>query len=114
MLEPVLHLFRHKNTRHKCQQREKVAQRGRPFPAEQMGAHEHHITGLGIGEHMVAHHISIGILKAAAQRKKHADDECFGHLGLMGGTFHKRSLSFPRGFCLRTIIHAKERSVKSF
>ena len=61
-------------------------QRIAPLALRQVYAHQQDVAGLGVGEHMAAAHIGIGVHKAPRQRQHGAQLKGFGHLSL--ASFH--------------------------
>lgn len=78
--EPALNLFGHPDTYREGQDREQIPQSLHPLAAHEMLAHQHHISGLGIGKYFLSCKIGISVLKASGQRQKGAVHEGFGHL----------------------------------
>ena len=57
-----MHTLGHEYARHERQHRHKVVCADRPFPLEEVGAEEHDVARLRVGEDLAAAKVGVGIL----------------------------------------------------
>jgi len=81
LIAPV-HTLCHENARHKRQHRHKIARAERPFPFKQVGAEEHDIARLRVGEDLSAAEVGVGVLQAAGKDDEHSRQHRFRHLAV--------------------------------
>ena len=80
-MEPlqILQLLVHQLCREHAQRKEaqghKIMQHTPPLPGKGMDSHQHDVAGLGVGKHLAAPDVGVGILQPARKRKEHRRQE---------------------------------------
>ena len=70
----------HQNAAGKGKERDKVAQRRGPLAGKQAVAQHHDIACLGVGVHLAAEKVGVGVLQTAGKGKKNGGEKGLGHL----------------------------------